>query len=76
MTNSETLTKEDIDKIVARLKGTVFYKWKTVLDNHTCVECLLRNGKIFHIKEIERAHIRPPHHINCRCTLVPYEDFT
>ena len=80
MTNSEILTKEDKkirDEAVARLMGTMFYKWVAMKDGNTCTECTRQHGRVFHIKEIKgiRAYIKPPCHSLCRCTLVPYKDF-
>ena len=79
MNTSEILTSEDKeirDMAVARLTGGMWI-WKSTLDSSTCVEHVHRNGKVFHIKEIEKAHIKPPRHKDCRCILVPYidEDF-
>jgi len=81
MNTSENLTREDKefkDMVVARLTGNVFFKWKAQLDETTCTECARQHGRVFHIKEIKRAYIKPPFcccHTNCRCTLVPYKDF-
>ena len=78
MTNSETLTKEDKkirDEAVARLTGTMFYKWVAMKDGSTCTECARQHGRVFHVKKIKKAYIKPPCHTDCRCTLVPFKGF-
>ena len=78
MNTSENLTREDIDRIVARLKGEItnIWMWKSQSDAFTCAECAGQDGRLFSGDKIKSMMTGPPLHINCRCTLVPlYKGF-
>ena len=40
-------------------------------DERTCDDCEARSGDIF---DISSSHIRPPLHVNCRCSVAPADD--
>lgn len=42
-------------------------------DDRTCDECEARSGDIF---DISSSHIRPPLHVNCRCSVAPADDIS
>lgn len=46
-------------------RGVKKVKWIAVDDEKTCMECALRDDKIYDIDDI------PPRHYNCRCDLIP-----
>lgn len=51
--------------------GIKTLEWLTAHDSRTCNDCLELDGKQFSIKS---AHVRPPLHPNCRCSLLPVID--
>ena len=46
--------------------------WKTNIGPRTCIECLLRDSKIFSLDELIQKNI-PPLHPNCRCERKPMQ---
>jgi hypothetical protein len=56
------------------------YRWAATLDEHTCVECLQMDGRVFSQVEVDEMHCPPlhgqdaEHEVECRCVLVPTTD--
>lgn len=56
------------------------YQWEAVLDEHTCVECLHMDGRVFSQIEVDEMKCPPLHRCDadhkhaCRCKLVLVQD--
>ena len=45
--------------------SNIWRRWVTIVDGHTCVDCIKNNGKI--LDNNEKDILGPPQHKNCRC---------
>jgi hypothetical protein len=65
---AETVTAVDVHVIGLMDEDDAVPMWLSTLDDVTCLECAVNDGRV-----LEEIGDEPPAHRNCRCVVVPWE---